>query len=232
LDGRSIGGQGEVGVLLAIYDFPMLAIGYRSVIDAEPGMRIVGEVADSNALPAALAATDVDVVITECLPVGTPACGTFAAIERVREISPSVRILVVECRGGTEPFGLALRAGADGFLTREATPADIVSAIRSVAGGQTYVAPSLVTQMVNQYVLGTPGGTLDDAYASLTDREREILLLAATGHTNREIARVVHLSEQTVHNYRANVMEKLGLHDRMQLLKFAIRRGIVSVADL
>ena len=86
--------------------------------------------------------------------------------------------------------------------------------------------------MVNTYVLRTPGGTLEDAYDTLSDREKEVLLLAAVGHTNREIAKTFHLSEQTVHNYRANIMEKLGLHDRMELLKFAIRRGIVEVSDL
>ena len=98
--------------------------------------------------------------------------------------------------------------------------------------GQTYVSPAIVTRMVNTYVLRNPDAPLEDAYATLTDREKEVLLLAAVGHTNREIAKVFHLSEQTVHNYRANIMEKLGFHDRVELLKFAIRRGIISVADL
>ncbi|MFI5255367.1 MAG: response regulator transcription factor, partial [Candidatus Limnocylindrales bacterium] len=88
------------------------------------------------------------------------------------------------------------------------------------------------TRMVNTYVLHTPSETPEDAYDSLSEREREILLLAATGHTNREIARDLHLSEQTVHNYRAAVMEKLGFHDRVELLKYAIRRGVIEVADL
>ncbi|TAK03119.1 MAG: response regulator transcription factor, partial [Chloroflexota bacterium] len=90
----------------------------------------------------------------------------------------------------------------------------------------------LVTRMVNTYVLRSPEHSLEDAYDTLTDREHEVLLLAAVGHTNREIARALHLSEQTVHNYRATVMEKLGFHDRVELLKFAIRRGVLNVADL
>ena len=127
---------------------------------------------------------------------------------------------------------LYLKAGADGFLTREAEPNDLVNAVRSVQRGQTYVSPAIVTRMVNTYVLRNPDAPLEDAYSNLTEREKEVLLLAAVGHTNREIAKVFHLSEQTVHNYRANIMEKLGFHDRMELLKFAIRRGIISVADL
>jgi DNA-binding NarL/FixJ family response regulator len=86
--------------------------------------------------------------------------------------------------------------------------------------------------MVNTYVLRNPEHSLEDAYDTLSDREHEVLLLAAVGHTNREIARALHLSEQTVHNYRATVMEKLGFHDRVELLKFAIRRGVINVADL
>jgi DNA-binding NarL/FixJ family response regulator len=86
--------------------------------------------------------------------------------------------------------------------------------------------------MVNTYVLKAPHGILEDAYGNLNEREREVMLLAAIGHTNREIALTLHLAEQTIHNYRANVMEKLGFHDRVELLKYAIRRGIIDVADL
>jgi len=86
--------------------------------------------------------------------------------------------------------------------------------------------------MVETYVLKSPQGRLEDAYDALSDREREVLHLAALGHTNREIARTLGLSEQTVHHHRATVMEKLGLHDRVDLLKYAIRRGVVKVADL
>jgi DNA-binding CsgD family transcriptional regulator len=86
--------------------------------------------------------------------------------------------------------------------------------------------------MVNTCVLHAQDGMVGDPYESLSEREKEVMLLAAVDHTNREIAKAFHLSEQTVQNDRANVMEKLGLHDRVELLKFAIRRGIVSVADL
>ncbi|MFI5254453.1 MAG: response regulator transcription factor, partial [Candidatus Limnocylindrales bacterium] len=88
------------------------------------------------------------------------------------------------------------------------------------------------TRMVNTYVLHTPSETPEDAYDSLSEREREILLLAATGHTNREIARDLRLTAGAVHSHRAAVMEKLGFHDRVELLKYAIRRGVIEVADL
>ncbi len=232
-NGGGPGGR-KVAVQLAIFDFPMLVTGFRSVIDAELDMEVVGTPPSLDAIPDALARTPADVVIAECQSLSAPGCTTFATIARVRAAAPDVRIIALECRSGSssEQFSMALKAGADGFLTREAEPTDLVAAVRSVTRGQTYVSPSIVTRMVNTYVLRSPDAPAQDVYAGLSDREREVLLLAAAGHTNREIAKVFHLSEQTVHNYRANVMEKLDLHDRTELLKFAIRRGLISVADL
>ena len=226
------GAGGRISVLLAIFEFPLLCAGYRATIDAELDLHVIGEVPDQEAIEQTMLRLAPDVVVAECLPFSTPGSGTFETIEQVRTCLPDVRILGLETRGGSEQFSMALKAGADGFLTRESEPADIVAAVRSVCRGQTYVSPAIVTRMVNTYVLRNPDAPLEDTYASLTDREKEVLLLAAVGHTNREIAKVFHLSEQTVHNYRANIMEKLGFHDRMELLKFAIRRGIISVADL
>jgi len=228
----SAGQTGKIRVLLAIFDFPMLVAGYKSVIDGELDLHVAGVVPGQGSLQAFLANANADVIIAEALSFGAPGSGAFETIEQIRAAVPDKRILALECRGGSEQFSLALKAGADGFLTREAEPSDLVAAIRSVQRGQTYVSPAIVTRMINTYVLRSPDAPLEDAYGNLTEREKEVLLLAAVGHTNREIAKVFHLSEQTVHNYRANIMEKLGFHDRVELLKFAIRRGIIAVADL
>ncbi|MFI5254444.1 MAG: LuxR C-terminal-related transcriptional regulator, partial [Candidatus Limnocylindrales bacterium] len=176
-----------LSVLLAVGGFPMVNAGLRAVIEAEPDLRVVGEVEDRAALAAELERTSPDLVIAECLE--REGCAAFGAIETIRALRPSAKVLALECRCGSEQFSLALKAGADGFLTREASPADIVTALRCIARGQTYVSPAIVTRMVNTYVLHTPSETPEDAYDSLSEREREILLLAATGHTNREIAR-------------------------------------------
>ena len=232
-NGHDNGEPGRIGVLLAIADFPMLTTGLRAVIDAEPDMCVVGVVDGPDAIGEHLGtAAAAEVIITECVPTGRAACTTYASIEQIKAARPGVRILAMECRCGSEQFSLALKAGADGFLTREAVGADVVSAVRCVHRGQTYVSPTIVTRMVNTYVLRTPQEALSDPYELLSDRDKEVLLLAATGHTNREIAKTLHLSEQTVHNYRATIMEKLSLHDRVELLKFAVRRGLIEVADL
>ncbi len=222
----------KLRVLLAIFDFPMLTVGFRAAIESEPDMEVVAEVDDRERMRETVGKTSADVIIAECVPFGAAGCTTMETIESIRTANLALKIIALECRCSSEQFSLALKAGADGFLTREAQPSDVVTALRSVARGQTYVSPSIVTSMVNTYVLRTPDGRIQDPYDALSDREKEVLLLAAIGHTNREIAGIFHLSEQTVHNYRANIMEKLGFHDRVELLKYAIRRGVINVADL
>jgi DNA-binding NarL/FixJ family response regulator len=222
----------RLGVLLAIVDFPMLVAGYRAVIDAEPDMRIVGVLTDRESLHDEVAATTADVAIAECVPSSAVDCASFRSIEEIRAARPAIRVLAVECRRVAEQFTVALKAGANGFLTREASPADLVDALRCVARGETYVSPAIVTRMVNTFVLRSPAEAAGDPYDTLSERSREVLRLAAYGHTNREIARALHLSEQTVHSHRATIMEKLGFHDRVELLRYALRRGVIQAAEL
>jgi len=231
-NGSVPGGGGKSRVLLAIFGFPLLLDGFRAVIDSEPDMAVVGSADDADDLPSAIARMAPDVVVTECLALDGQGPTTVQTIETIRSVNPTVKVLALACRTSSEQFSLALRAGADGFLAREAQGADVVDAIRCVGRGQTYVSPSIVTRMVETYIHRSPQRGIEDPYDALNDREHEILLLAAVGHTNREIAKTLHLSEQTVHNYRAGMMEKLGVHDRVELLKYAIRRGVISVADL
>ena len=223
---------GKLGVLLAVFDFPMLNVGLREIIHAEPDMEVIGEVESRETMGDEIARTTADVVITECVPFDHSGSTSFQSIESIRAARPTTKILAIECRSTSDQFSLAIKAGADGFLTREAAAGDVITALRCISRGEMYVSPAIVTKMVNTYVLKSPQGILEDPYESLSEREREVLLLAAIGHTNRETARTLHLSEQTIHNYRANVMEKLGFHDRVELLKYAIRRGLIDVADL
>jgi len=226
-------GDGRLlGVLLAIFDFPMLVAGYRAVIDGQPDMAIVGTLDDATSLRDQFARIPADVVITECLPYATTGCTSFQAIETFRAAKPGLKILAVDCRCGSEQFSLAIKAGADGFLTREAEAVDVVDAVHRIVRGETYVSPAIVTRMVNTYVLRGPDSSQEDPYETLSERSREVLRLAAYGHTNREIARALHLSEQTVHSHRATIMEKLGFHDRVELLRYALRRGVIQAAEL
>jgi DNA-binding NarL/FixJ family response regulator len=225
-------GAKRLGVMLAIVDFPMLSSAFRSVIDQERDMRVVGEVTGRDTIVEQARAANPDVIVLECESVGGFGCGTYDSIEAIHSVCPDAKVIALDCRCASEQFSVALQAGASGFLTREAQDDDVVGAVRSVAAGHTYVSPAIVTRMVDTYVRKSPDASLDDPYGSLTERERQVLLLAALGHTNREIARSLQLSEQTVHYNRANVMEKLGLHDRVELLRYTIRRGLLSPSTL
>jgi two-component system response regulator NreC len=229
-NGADVPGE-KLRVLLAIFDFPLVNAGLRAAIDAEPDMHVAGEAPGPAELRNLIETVPADVIVIECQPYGDGR-SAFEAIEAIRSATPALKILALECRTGAEQFSLALKAGADGFLTREAQPVDVVAAVRCIRRGETYVSPALVTKMVNTYVLRSPEHSLEDAYDTLSDREREVLLLAAVGHTNREIAKALNLSERAVHSKRSSVMEKLGFHDRVELLKFALRRGVVGVGEL
>jgi two-component system response regulator NreC len=222
----------RLAVMLAIVDFPMLSTAFRSVIDGERDMSVVAEAATRESIADEASASNADVIVMECEGIGGFGCGTYEAIEVFRKACPHAKVIALDCRCATEQFSVALKAGANGFLTREARDTDVVAAIRSVAAGHTYVSPAIVTRMINTYVRRTPDTGLDDPYETLSDRERQILLLAAMGHTNRDIARSLRLSEQTVHSNRATLMEKLGLHDRVELLRYTVRRGLLNASTL
>jgi two-component system, NarL family, response regulator NreC len=221
-----------LGVMLAILGFPLLSDAFRAVIGQACDMRVVGEATDRETVVEQARATAPDVILLECESVGRIGCGTYDAITAIRSACPDAKVIALDCRCTTEQFSVALKAGASGFLSRDARDSDVVVAIRSVTAGHTYVSPAIVTQMVETYVRRNPEATRDDPYETLTERERQILLLAAMGHTNRDIARSLGLSDQSVHYNRANAMDKLGLHDRVELLRYAIRRGLVNPSTL
>lgn len=221
----------RIDVMLAIVDFPLLAAAFRTTIEHQRDMDVVVEAADRESILAQARSTSPHVIILEYEAFAAAGVGPSEAIDQVRTAAPGAKIIALDCRCATEQFTTVLKAGANGFLTREALPDDVTSAIRAVAAGHTYVSPAIVTRMVDTYVR-RDASAADDPYDQLSDRERQILLLAAMGHPNRDIARSLHLSEQTVHSNRASSMEKLGLHDRVELLRYTVRRGLLNPSVL
>lgn len=227
-NGRHSDSSPKVRVLLC-HDFPVARAGLRITIDAESDMQVVGEADDVKSGMDLVDELQPDVIVAN-LYINGP--GGLDALRTIKGRDPQVKILVQVDQGSGDYFLLAMRAGADGYLTRGAAPMEVVNAIRSVRNGQNYLDPSMVTRLVNTYVCKTRSEGLEDRYDTLSEREREVLCLVASEHTNSEIAQVLRLSKQTVHNVRARLMGKLGLHDRVQLVKYAIRRGIVSTKDM
>jgi DNA-binding NarL/FixJ family response regulator len=227
-NGRS-GGDGTRLRVMLCHEVPVMRGGLRAIINAESDMQVVAEAAGIDDALVMIDEFSPQVIVTDlCLDSG----GGLDMMRTVKSAVPGLRILVLASQGSGEFFLLAMRAGADGYLTREAEPVEVVNAIRCVSKGHNYVNASIVTLLVSNYVCKTRRGDLEDAYDVLSDREKEILCLAAAGHTNHEIAEILRLSKRTIHNVRARLMEKLGFHDRLELLKYALRRGIISAGDI
>jgi two-component system response regulator NreC len=211
------------------HEAPVMRGGLRTIINAEGDMTVVAEANSIDEALPTINEVQPEVIVTD---LSIDSGGGLDTMRALKNGAPLVRILVLASQASGEFFMLAMRAGADGYLTREALPTEVVSAIRCVSKGHNYVNASIVTLLISTYVCKTRRGDLEDSYEVLSDREKEILCLAASGHTNNEIADILRLSKRTIHNVRARLMEKLGFHDRLELLKYALRRGIISAGDM
>lgn len=217
----------KVRVMLC-HGIPVARIGLRTIIEHARDMEVVGEADDIESALPAVGEVRPHVILTD---LSSGRLDGLDAIRIVKNLMPEVKVLIRAYQRNGEYFLLAMRAGADGYFTRDAGPEEVARAIRTVSSGRNYIEPSTVTQLITTFVAGGKG-TMDQRYNGLTEREREILCLVATDHTNGDIADVLHLSKQTVHNIRARLMEKLGFHDRLQLVKYAIRMRIVGLEEV
>jgi DNA-binding NarL/FixJ family response regulator len=168
------------------------------------------------------------------MDVGMPELDGVEAARRIRQQVPETRVLFLTMHEADEYFFRALRAGAAGYVIKRTAAADLVTAVRAVANGESFLSPSVARTLLTEYTERTSRPTAEraetagDAYETLTGREREVLQLVAEGSTNQEIADQLDLSVKTVQSHRAAVMEKLGLRDVTHLVRYAVRRGLVD----
>ena len=236
-----------LGVVIAITGFPLLAAGYRAVIGEVPDLRVTGVVERRDRVADEVARLAADVVVID-VPTSTrtdsPSAGTIGTIGAIRAARPAARILAIESRCGGEDRSPATGAGAHGLLSREASPGDVLAALRCLGRGETWSSASISTdepradatpgmpEVAADPVPTVPGAAGDDAFETLSERAREVFRLAAIGHSSLEIARELGVSEETVHDHRALIMQRLGLHRRVELLRYALRHGIVRTTEL
>ena len=214
----------KIGVLLAD-DHLMVRTGLRMIIDAQPDMKVVGEA--KNGLEAIQLAEQVhpDVVVMD---ISMPSLGGLEATRRIKRQTDEPQVLMLTMHDNEQFFFQAIQAGASGYVTKTAPEWELLTAIRSVDQGNCYLNAGVTKLLVSDYLERIKRGERRQPDDLLTDREREILNLVAAGHSNREIAQILNISEHTVHNHRARLMEKLGVHNRLELLKYALRQGIVT----
>ncbi|WP_179282125.1 response regulator [Streptosporangium subroseum] len=205
-------------------DHPVVRQGLRTFLDLQDDLDVVGEAADGAEAVALVESLVPDVLL---LDLKMPVLDGLGTLLRLGEGGPFPRVLVLTSVSDREDVAPAMRAGAAGFLYKDVEPAALVQAIRAVHGGQILLAPEAAEAMLS----GLPGPSGSTApvsghVTSLTDREREVLTLIASGRSNREIARELTVAEKTVKTHVSNVLMKLGVQDRTQAALYAVRHGL------
>lgn len=217
--------------VLLVDDQALLRMGFAMVLEAEDDLNIVGEAGDGAAALTQVSALRPDVVLMD---VRMPGMNGIDATKRIVADYPDVRVLVLTTFDLDEYAFAALRAGASGFLLKDAEPATLVAAIRTVASGDAVVAPRVTRRMLELFAPQLPvreatvPGTRSSRLASLTPREEEMLLAIARGLSNAEMAAEFVVSEATVKTHVGSILGKLGVRDRVQAVIFAYEEGLVE----
>lgn len=218
----------SVRVLLAD-DQALLRQGFRMILEAAGDIEVVGEAGDGAEAVALSAAAHPDLVLMD---VRMPGMDGIEATRRILAADPAVRVLVLTTFDVDDYAFGALRAGASGFLLKDARPAELVAAVRTVAAGDAVVAPRMTRRLLEEYAHLLPVPEAERAgrfpgLADLTDREREVLVAMASGRSNTEIAAELYVSEATVKSHVGRILAKLGVRDRVQAVVLAYEAGLV-----
>jgi DNA-binding NarL/FixJ family response regulator len=205
-------------------DQPLMRAGFKAVLEATGSIEVVAEAGDGAEAIAAAERHNPDVILMDIRMPG------IDGIEATRRL-PRQRVLVLTTFGLDDYIVEALRAGASGFMTKDAPAADLVAAVRAIAAGDAVLSPAITRQLLDRVARRLPpaaGSADNSAAAALTEREREVLQLVAAGMSNGEIARALVVAEPTVKTHVSNVLGKLGLRDRVQAVIYAYEAGLVQ----
>ena len=222
--GATPSASAKIRVLLAD-DHTILRAGLRMMLNAQPDIEVVGEASDGRQALGEALRLQPDVVLMD---ITMPEMNGIEATRQIKRALESTRVLILTMHENEEYLFQVLRAGASGYILKEAADTELISAIRVVYSGRFYMSPSAQTMMVGDYLLRVRSGEERDSYSALTEREREILKLVAEGLTNNQIAERLYISPKTVDTHRTHIMDKLNLHSRAELVKYAMRRGLLE----
>jgi two-component system, NarL family, response regulator NreC len=212
--------------VLVVDDHTLVRQGIRSLLALADDIEIVGEAADGREAVEKVGQLAPDVVLMD---LAMPNMGGLEATRRIRRQFPATKVLVVTQYDDSEYVIPVIEAGARGFITKTASPMELASGIQAVHRGDSFLSPSAATALVEECQLKPNAEGEKSSYQLLTDRERETLKLIAEGHTAREIAEMLVVSPKTVEWYKTNLMNKLNLHSKADLIKYAIRKRLVTL---
>jgi DNA-binding NarL/FixJ family response regulator len=215
--------------VLVADDHALVRAGFRSLLQGIPGVEIVAEAGDGREALRLIEAHQPNLVLMD---IAMPGLNGLEAAARVADQFPYVRVIILSMHANEEYVLQALQAGAAGYLLKDANTAELELAVSAVARGETYLCPQVSKQVIADYLqrLDQAGeiGLETGPNARLTPRQREVLQLIAEGHTTQQIARILGVSVKTAETHRAQLMDRLDIHDIAGLVRYAIRMGLVS----
>ena len=211
--------------LLLVDDHAVVRSGLRMLLGNENDVEIIGEAGTAAEALASAADLKPDVVLMD---IGLPDKSGIEATRDIKAQFPEVAIVALTIHEDEEYFFKMLEAGASGYVPKRAAPEELLTAIRAAAHGEVYLYPTMAKLLVRDYLISEPTDKEHSTDKDLTDREREVLTHLAEGESNDEIAKALVISPKTVARHRENIMHKLNLHSRAELVRYAIRKGIIK----
>jgi len=224
-DGGGLQTMNQKVRIVVAEDHTILREGLRSLLCSNPGFDVVAEAEDGREAIKCVAKFKPDLILTD---LSMPKLNGMEAIKEIKRESPNTKILVLTVHRAEEYILATFRAGADGYILKDSTHAELVMAVKKVISGKHYISPEISEKVIDGYLEGKKTMRARTSWEMLTQREREILKLIAEGYKNKEIAEDLCISVKTVEKHRANLMEKLDLHNIQALTTFAIDKGIVE----
>ena len=210
--------------ILVADDHPVVLRGLRMVLNAQPDLEVVAETTDGDEAVDLATSEDIHMAI---LDISMPRLTGLQAAREITQRKPEVRVLILSMHDSEQYLFEAIRVGASGYVLKSAVDRDLVEACRAAMRGEPFLYPGGVRALMRDYVERARSGEVVDG-EMLTPRELEIVKLVAEAHTNEEIGEMLFISKKTVERHRANILEKLGMRDRVELTRYAIRRGLVE----
>jgi two-component system, NarL family, response regulator NreC len=218
----SRGAQKKITVLVCD-DHELFREGVKTILNSQPDIKVIGEAADGEQSVERAIELDPDVVLMD---ISMPVLKGFDAVRRIRKVRPNIKVLILTVSDDEDLVTRCLDAGAAGYVLKDSPPLQLVYAIHTVLQGQQFLSPKVLTGLIRQYI--SQPFDFKEGYDLLSDREREILILLAEGLSLKEIATRLDLSVKTVDAHKYNLMRKLDLHDRSELIRYAIRKKLVE----
>lgn len=214
-----------IKVLLA-EDHTIVRKGIRSLLDDEADIQVVGEADNGREAIAKVEELQPDIVLMDHT---MPILNGLEATRQIVKRFPRVRVLILTMHTNEEYIFEFLQAGASGYLVKQTAPTELVTAIHAVYQGDSFLSPSISKTVISGFVRQSEAIGKDDGYDTLTDREHEILQLLTEGYSTKEVAEQLHISVKTVATHKVHIMEKLNIHSMTELVKYAIRKGVISL---